>query len=117
MANPGWLLDTGAAYTAVDSTHSPLSDGRPAISLSGAQGAAAAFRLSQLALNVSGRAVSETDAVALDLAGISQREGVEISGIHFGGSQRFSHYANNFLLMSARGQFRYYPSVFVVIAL
>jgi len=79
----GWfLLDTGAAFTAITPRLTSAAQARAGgVELAGIQGTAAAFRVAPIALQVGGRALAEPEAVALDLAAISQREGVEISGI------------------------------------
>lgn len=75
----GWfLLDTGAAYTAVASDLS--TPGAP-IDMAGPQGAIGAFRVSPIAMRVTGRLLADRDAISMDLRGLSQREGVEIAGI------------------------------------
>ena len=78
----GWfLLDTGAAFTAVaaDSVTPVARSGD--LQLAGLQGIAGASRISQVWLRVAGKAMADSEAVALDLAGLSRKEGIEISGI------------------------------------
>jgi predicted aspartyl protease len=77
----GWfLLDTGAAFTAMGA--STIAQGaRTAVDMVGAQGSAGAFRVAPIAVKVGGRSLTDPEAIALDLAGLSQREGVEIAGI------------------------------------
>ncbi len=78
----GWfLVDTGAAFTAVDRDMAPVGLQSMPVDLSGAQGDAGASRLSLLSLHVAGRSLADPEAIAIDLDGISQHEGVEISGI------------------------------------
>jgi hypothetical protein len=75
----GWfLLDTGAAYTAVAAD---LSTPGARVDMAGPQGAIGAFRVSPIAMRVTGRLLADRDAIAMDLRGLSQREGVEIAGI------------------------------------
>jgi tetratricopeptide (TPR) repeat protein len=78
----GWfLLDTGAAYTALSPSLSAPRSLPQRLGLNGMQGAAGALRLAPVGLRIGGRELAEREPVALDLAAISQREGVEISGI------------------------------------
>jgi hypothetical protein len=75
----GWfLLDTGAAYTAVAADHSAPG---PRVDMAGPQGAFGAFRVSPIAMKVTGRLLADPQAIAMDLRSLSQREGVEIAGI------------------------------------
>jgi hypothetical protein len=78
-----FLLDTGAAFTSIARELAPLSmEHFGPVDLGGMQGSvASAFRIAPMALEVGGRAMAEAQPVALDLRAISQREGVEISGI------------------------------------
>jgi predicted aspartyl protease len=78
----GWfLLDTGAAFTTLGRAFtSPQLSATP-VDLTGMQGLAGAFRAAPIALRVGPHALAEAEPVALDLSAISQREGVEISGI------------------------------------
>jgi Flp pilus assembly protein TadD len=81
MANKrqGWfLLDTGAAYTAVAADHSGSGSG---VAITGVQGTMGAFRVAPMTFRVAGQLLADTEAVAMDLRGLSQREGVEIAGI------------------------------------
>lgn len=78
----GWfLVDTGAAFTAVDRESAPLSLRSIPVDLNGVQGDAGAYRLSLLSLHVAGRSLADPEAIAIDLGRISQHEGVAISGI------------------------------------
>ena len=75
----GWfLLDTGAAFTAVAAD---LAIPGARLNIAGPQGAIGAFRVSPIAVRVTGRLLADTDAIAMDLRGLSQREGFEIAGI------------------------------------
>lgn len=75
----GWfLLDTGAAYTAVAADSSGPGTRIP---MAGAQGALGALRVAPMAVRVTGRLLADTEAIAMDLRGLSHREGVEIAGI------------------------------------
>jgi tetratricopeptide (TPR) repeat protein len=78
----GWfLLDTGAAYTGLSPALSPPQLSMRSAQLAGMQGGASAFHLSPLELRVGRLALAERSPVSVDLSAISQREGVEISGI------------------------------------
>jgi tetratricopeptide (TPR) repeat protein len=78
-----FLVDTGAAFTAVSREYLPpaLPLGRP-VELKGAQGPVdGAFRVAPLAFRVGGLALVEHTPLAVDLRSISQLEGIEIAGI------------------------------------
>jgi hypothetical protein len=79
-----FLVDTGAAYTAVSRDYLPpvlRHQGQP-VELQGAQGPlAAALRVAPLVLNVGGLPLVERAPLAVDLHAISQMEGIEIAGI------------------------------------
>lgn len=78
-----FLVDTGAAFTAVSREYLPpaLPLGRP-VELQGAQGpVGGAFRVAPLAFRVGGLALVEHAPLAVDLRSISQLEGIEIAGI------------------------------------
>src|SRR5262249_43004305 len=78
----GWfLLDTGAAYTTLSPALGTPQLAPHALAVSGMQGGASGFRLGPLALQGGGRAMHEREAITFELGAISQREGVEISGI------------------------------------
>ena len=79
----GWfLLDTGAAFTAIAPGLTPPAAPRSgAVSLAGVQGATAALRGSPMAFLAAGRPLSEPQPLVFDLETISQREGVKISGL------------------------------------
>ncbi len=78
-----FLVDSGAAYTSVspDLGSHGLRPAAP-VSLRGARGdVPRVFRMAPLELEMGGRTFVDSSAVAVDLAGISEAEGIEISGI------------------------------------
>ena len=79
-----FLVDTGAAFTAVSREYLPataLQPGHP-VELVGAQGPlAGAFRVGPLALRVGGVPLMENAPLAVDLGPISQLEGIDVAGI------------------------------------
>jgi tetratricopeptide (TPR) repeat protein len=78
-----FLLDTGAAFTAVSREYLPpaMTHGSP-VELEGAQGAVGgAFRVAPLVIRVGGVALTEHSPLEVDLRAISEREGIEIAGI------------------------------------
>jgi tetratricopeptide (TPR) repeat protein len=79
-----FLVDTGAAYTAVSRDYLPpvlRRQGQP-VELQGAQGPlAGALRVAPLVLIVGGLPLVERAPLAVDLHAISQMEGIEIAGI------------------------------------
>jgi tetratricopeptide (TPR) repeat protein len=78
----GWfLLDTGAAFTAIAPGLGAMSQSPAAVPLTGVQGSASAFRAAPFSFQAAGRVLSEPEPVVLNLAAISQREGIEISGL------------------------------------
>jgi hypothetical protein len=79
----GWfLLDTGSAFTALTpGLTAPASRRSEAVALAGVQGASAGLRGAPMAFLAAGRPLAEPQPVIFDLASISQREGVEISGL------------------------------------
>jgi tetratricopeptide (TPR) repeat protein len=78
----GWfLLDTGAAFTAISAKEAPAALRAGSADVAGMQGAAMANRLSPVALQVAGKSLADPEAIALDLGRLSEREGVEIAGI------------------------------------
>jgi hypothetical protein len=80
----GWfLLDSGAAYSTVTRELVPPALLRnTAANLIGVRGAlSGAYRLGPISLGVAGRTLVDLSPVALDLAPLSRREGVEISGV------------------------------------
>ena len=77
----GWfLVDTGAAYSAVSREMAPAGLG-PATEMLGVRGAFQANRLGPLSLAIGARQLLDLAPVAVDLGPLSQREGVEISGV------------------------------------
>jgi hypothetical protein len=80
----GWfLLDSGAAYSSVSRAIVPpaMGNGRTT-ELVGVRGAlSGAYRLGPLSLGVVGQTLVDLSPVVLDLAPLSAREGVEISGV------------------------------------
>jgi len=80
----GWfLLDTGAAFTTLARDLVPSAfQGSTAPELVGARGAVTgAYRLGPLSLAVGRKSLVDMTPVALDLAPLSRREGIEISGV------------------------------------
>jgi predicted aspartyl protease len=78
-----FLVDTGAAFTVVSREHLPptLPLGTP-VELQGAQGLlTGAARLGPLAFRLGGITVADRAPLAMDLAPISQLEGIDIAGI------------------------------------
>jgi predicted aspartyl protease len=79
-----FLVDTGAAFTAVSPEYLPptaLPPGHP-VELMGAQGPlSGAFRVGPMALRVDGLPLVEHAPLAMDLGPISQLEGIDIAGI------------------------------------
>ncbi len=79
-----FLVDTGAAFTAVSREYLPpvlRHQGQP-VELQGVQGPlAGALRVAPLVLNVAGLPLVERAPLAVDLRAISQVEGIEIAGI------------------------------------
>jgi hypothetical protein len=79
-----FLVDTGAAFTAVSREYLPpisRHQGQP-VELQGAQGPlAGALRVAPLVLHVGGLPLVESAPLAVDLRAISQIEGIEIAGI------------------------------------
>ena len=79
-----FLVDTGAAFTAVSREYLPpilRHQGQP-VELQGAQGPlAGALRVAPLVLHVGGLQMVESAPLAVDLRTISQVEGIEIAGI------------------------------------
>jgi hypothetical protein len=78
-----FLVDTGAAYTAIAHEYLPPS-AQPgqAVGMTGAQGPlAGATRVAPVALRLGGMPLAENAPLAMDLRPISQLEGVEIAGI------------------------------------
>ena len=78
-----FLVDTGAAFTAVSPEYLPaeLQLGHP-VGLLGAQGPlSGAFRAGPLRFRVGGLPLVENAPLAVDLRPISQVEGIEIAGI------------------------------------
>jgi tetratricopeptide (TPR) repeat protein len=79
-----FLVDTGAAFTAVSREYLPpilRYQGQP-VEMRGAQGPlAGALRVAPLVLHVGGLPVVENAPLAVDLRSISQVEGIEIAGI------------------------------------
>ncbi len=79
-----FLVDTGAAFTAVSREYLPpilRYQGQP-VELRGAQGPlAGALRVAPLVLHVGGLPLVENAPLAVDLRSISQVEGIEIAGI------------------------------------
>ncbi len=79
-----FLVDTGAAFTAVSREYLPprlRHQGQP-MELQGAQGAlAGVLRVAPLVLHVGGLPLVESAPLAVDLRTISQVEGIEIAGI------------------------------------
>lgn len=78
-----FLVDTGAAFTAVSREYLPpaLQPGHP-VELLGAQGPlSGAFRAGPLTFRVGGLPLVENAPLAMDLRPISQLEGIDIAGI------------------------------------
>jgi tetratricopeptide (TPR) repeat protein len=78
-----FLVDTGAAFTAVSREYLPPTQhpGHP-VELMGAQGPlSGASRVGPLAFHVGGLPLVENAPLAMDLRAISQLEGIEIAGI------------------------------------
>ena len=78
-----FLLDTGAAYTAVSREYLPPTQQTASpVDLQGARGPLnGAFRTGPLTFNVAGLPLAETAPLAMDLRPISQLEGIDIAGI------------------------------------
>ena len=78
-----FLLDTGAAYTAVAREYlPPTQQSSNPVDLQGARGPLnGAFRTGPLTFNLSGLPLAETAPLAMDLRPISQLEGIDIAGI------------------------------------
>jgi hypothetical protein len=79
-----FLVDTGAAFTAVSREYLPpiLRREGQTVELHGAQGPlGGALRVAPLVLHVGGLPFVESAPLAVDLRGISQVEGIEIAGI------------------------------------
>ena len=79
-----FLLDTGAAYTAVSPEYLPPTQQTSSpINLQGARGPLlnGAFRTGPLTFHLSGLPLLETAPLAMDLRPISQLEGIDIAGI------------------------------------
>jgi tetratricopeptide (TPR) repeat protein len=78
-----FLVDTGAAYTAVSPEYLPPAQQTSSpVNLQGARGPLnGAFRTGPLTFNVAGVPLAETAPLAMDLRPISQLEGIEIAGI------------------------------------
>jgi hypothetical protein len=80
----GWfLLDSGSAYSTVArELVPPVLLQNSAANLIGVQGPlSGAYRLGPISLGVAGRTLVDLSPVTLDLATLSSREGVEISGV------------------------------------
>jgi hypothetical protein len=80
----GWfLLDTGAAFTTLArDLVPPVLQKAGAPELVGVRGAlSGALRLGPLSLGIGGKSLVDMTPVALDLAPLSRREGIEISGV------------------------------------
>ena len=78
-----FLVDTGSAVTSLSRDFAPVSAQRDGTrSLRGAAGAVPdAIRISPVTLEIAGRTFVDRETVSMDLAEISQRQGVRISGI------------------------------------
>ena len=78
-----FLLDTGAAYTAVSPEYLPPTQQTSSpVNLQGARGPLnGAFRTGPLTFEVAGLPLLETAPLAMDLRPISQLEGIDIAGI------------------------------------
>jgi tetratricopeptide (TPR) repeat protein len=78
-----FLVDTGAAYTAVARDYLPATQQTGnSVALQGVRGPlAGAFRAGPLTLQVAGLPLVETAPLAMDLRPISQLEGIDIAGI------------------------------------
>jgi Flp pilus assembly protein TadD len=80
----GWfLLDTGAAYTTLaNELVPPVFQKAGSADLVGVRGVLpGAYRLAPLSLGVGAKALVDLAPIALDLAPLSRREGIEISGV------------------------------------
>ena len=80
----GWfLLDTGAAFTTLSRELAPAAMQKSSgPDLVGARGAVSgAYRLGPLSLGIGGKSLVDMTPVSLDLAPLSRREGIEISGV------------------------------------
>jgi len=78
-----FLIDTGSAYTAVDSKLAKRWGAVPAaVALQGVAGLVTrGFRVAPVELEIDGRKMHDPSGVAVDLGAVSDREGVEFAGL------------------------------------
>jgi len=77
-----FLMDTGAAYSVISPAYLPASHQTGcALEMRGAQGPASAQRIGPVVLEASGTTFFDSAPIVMDLASVSQAEGVEIAGI------------------------------------